>query len=79
MGDFDQAYTYTSECLKNDPDNATALLNLLSITDKSNVANIQDIVREAIVNNKDNLFNLNYIDAVSSLGESFLKEAVAES
>jgi len=77
LGNLKQARSATLECLKHRPDNPSALLNLFFFFEEEDFQKLKSIALRAVNQNQMILNNLDFIEAISSLGENFAQEVIS--
>ena len=72
LGNYNQALSSTLKSLELKPENPKAIEYTLCNYDEERIPYIKDIAGKAIVDNKENLHSLTFVDAISSFGEEFI-------
>ena len=77
LGNLEQALASTLKSLELKADNPNALSKLCNISSKKDLSGLKSIARRAVDKNKKLLNDLNYIEAISSLGKELTKSIIS--
>ena len=71
LGDLNQAVQSTMAYLRDRPENSEMLINIMNLYETNMLDEIKYIIKDALKKKPHILYDLNYIEAISSLGKVF--------
>lgn len=77
LGNHRQSFASALRSIEIKPDNPDIIINLFLVYGEEDLENLKKLILNIINNNSNCLNNLSFIDAISSLGEDFTRNALA--